>query len=111
LFQTGAGLTMTGELLGTLRYMSPEQAWARRGQVDHRTDIYSLGVTLYELLTLRPVFDGQDRQELIYQIAYLEPREPRRVDKTIPVELETIVLKATAKSPADRYATAQELAD
>jgi serine/threonine protein kinase len=111
LFQTGAGLTMTGELLGTLRYMSPEQAWARRGEIDHRTDIYSLGVTLYELLTLRPVFEGQDRHELLYKIAHEEPREPRRLDRTIPVELETIVLKAMAKSPADRYATAQEMAD
>jgi serine/threonine protein kinase len=111
MFQTGAGLTMTGELLGTLRYMSPEQAWARRGEVDHRTDIYSLGVTLYELLTLQPVFGGQDRHELLYQIAHEEPREPRRVDRTIPVELETIVLKAIAKRPAERYATAQEMAD
>jgi serine/threonine protein kinase len=111
MFQSGAGLTMTGELLGTLRYMSPEQAWARRGDVDHRTDIYSLGITLYELLTLRPVFEGNDRRELLYQIAHEEPREPRRVDRTIPVELETIVLKAIAKRPAERYATAQDMAD
>jgi serine/threonine protein kinase len=111
LFQTGAGLTMTGELLGTLRYMSPEQAWARRGEVDHRTDIYSLGVTLYELLTLHAAFDGQDRQELLTQIVHLEPREPRRIDRTIPIELETIVLKAIAKVPAERYATAQDMAD
>src|SRR5262249_57278286 len=59
-----AGLTATGELLGTLRYASPEQVLARRGVVDHRSDIYSLGATLYELLTLRPLFDGQDRNEL-----------------------------------------------
>jgi serine/threonine protein kinase len=111
LFQTGAGLTMTGELLGTLRYMSPEQAWARRGEIDHRTDIYSLGVTLYELLTLHPVFEGQDRHELLYKIAHEEPREPRRIDRTIPIELETIVLKAVAKSPAERYVTAQDMAD
>jgi serine/threonine protein kinase len=111
LFQTSAGLTMTGELLGTLRYMSPEQAWARRGEIDQRTDIYSLGVTLYELLTLRPVFEGQDRHELLYKIAHEEPREPRSLDKTIPIELETIVLKAIAKSPADRYVTAQDMAD
>ncbi len=111
LFQSGAGLTMTGELLGTLRYMSPEQAWAKPGQVDHRTDIYSLGITLYELLTLRPVFNGQDRQELLHQIASDEPELLRNLDKTIPVELETIVLKAIAKSPSERYASAQELAD
>jgi eukaryotic-like serine/threonine-protein kinase len=111
LFQSGAGLTMTGELVGTLRYMSPEQASAKRSQVDHRTDIYSLGVTLYELLTLRPAFDGQDRQELLQQITFEEPRGLRRVDPAIPVELETIVLKAIGKTPAERYATAQELAD
>ena len=58
-----AGLTMTGDLLGTLRYMSPEQALAKRVGIDHRTDIYSLGATLYELLTLEPVFAGRDRQE------------------------------------------------
>lgn len=108
--QGNPGLTMTGDTVGTLRYMSPEQALAKRGQVDHRTDIYSLGVTLYELLTLEPAFAGHDRQELLQQIALEEPRLPRRLNEAIPVELETIVLKAMAKDPAERYATAQELA-
>ena len=102
---------MTGDLIGTLRYMSPEQALAQRVGVDHRTDIYSLGATLYELLTLEPVFDGRDRQELLRQIAFEEPRQPRRLHKAIPPELETIVLKAMAKNLAERYATAQELAE
>jgi serine/threonine protein kinase/WD40 repeat protein/Tfp pilus assembly protein PilF len=109
--QSQAGLTMTGDLVGTLRYMSPEQALAQRVGTDHRTDVYSLGVTLYELLTLEPVFDGRDRQELLRQIAFDEPRLPRRLNKAVPAELETIVLKAIEKNPADRYATAQELAD
>jgi WD40 repeat protein/serine/threonine protein kinase len=109
--QSEAGLTMTGDLLGTLRYMSPEQALAKRGQVDHRTDIYSLGATLYELLTLEPVFNGRDREELLRQIAFEEPKSPRRRNRAIPTDLENIVLKALEKNPADRYATAQELAD
>jgi serine/threonine protein kinase len=110
-FCTDAALTLTGELLGTLRYASPEQAMAKRGLVDHRTDIYSLGVTLYELLTLTPVFAGRDRQELLHQIAFDEPRPPRALDATIPVELETIVLKAVAKNPAERYTSARDFAD
>jgi hypothetical protein len=110
-FHADAGLTLTGDLVGTLRYMSPEQALGGRAVIDQRTDVYSLGVTLYELLTLRPPFAGTDRQQLLHQIAAEDPRPPRAVDRTIPVELETIVLKATAKSPADRYATAQEMAD
>jgi serine/threonine protein kinase/Flp pilus assembly protein TadD len=109
--QSHPGLTMTGDLVGTLRYMSPEQALAKHVVLDHRTDVYSLGATLYELLTLEPVFAGSDRQELLRQIAFDEPRPPRRVNKAIPAELETIVLKALEKSPADRYATAQEIAD
>ncbi len=104
-------LTMTGDLLGTLRYMSPEQAYGKRIPVDHRTDIYSLGVTLYELLTLHPAYDGRDRKELLRQVAFEEPKAPRRRDRAIPSELETIVLKSIAKNPAERYATAQELAD
>jgi serine/threonine protein kinase len=106
-----AALTMTGDLVGTLRYMSPEQALAQRGLVDHRTDVYSLGVTLYELLTLEPVFNGRDRHELLRQIAFEEPRPPRRRNDKIPIDLETIVLKAVAKPVEERYATAQELAD
>jgi serine/threonine protein kinase len=109
--QGQAGLTMTGDLLGTLRYMSPEQALAQRVVIDHRTDVYSLGATLYELLTLEPAFAGSDRQELLRQIAFEEPRRPRKVSKAVPAELETVVLKAMEKNPADRYATAQELAD
>ena len=108
---TDAGLTMSGDLVGTLRYMSPEQALARHGLVDHRTDIYSLGATLYELLTGRPAVEGQDRQLLLRRIADEEPRQPRAWNRAIPADLETIVLKAMAKAPADRYATAQELAD
>jgi serine/threonine protein kinase len=110
-FQSNLGLTLSGEVLGTLRYMSPEQALAKRVLVDHRTDIYSLGVTLYELATLHPVFAGQDRHELLRQIAFEEPRPPRALDRCIPEDLETIILKAIAKEPAERYATAQELAD
>ncbi|HZT78738.1 MAG TPA: serine/threonine-protein kinase [Gemmataceae bacterium] len=110
-FHADAGLTATGDLLGTLRYMSPEQAGGQRSLLDHRTDVYSLGATLYELLTLRPIFDGTDRQALLQQIMHEEPRPPRAIDRSIPPELETIVLKAIAKAPEERYATAREFAD
>ena len=103
-------LTATGELLGTLRYSSPEQAMARRGIVDHRSDIYSLGATLYELLTLRPVFEGKDRGELLRQIAEVEPVLPRVLKPAIPEDLETVLLKALRKEPSERYSTAEELA-
>src|SRR5262249_43614046 len=103
-----AGLTTTGDLVGTLRYMSPEQALAKRFLIAHRTDLYSLGVTLYELLTLEVAFAGYDREEVLRRITFEEPQVPRRRNKMIPRELETIVLKAMEKIPEARYATAQE---
>ncbi len=109
--QDDTRVTQTGDLVGTIRYMSPEQALAKHGLVDHRTDVYSLGVTLYELLTLEPAITGQDRHELLWRIACEEPRPPRHLNPAIPAELETIILKAIAKDPAERYLTAQELAD
>jgi tetratricopeptide (TPR) repeat protein/serine/threonine protein kinase len=105
------GMTVSGDLIGTLRYMSPEQALARHGLVDHRTDMYSLGATLYELLTLRPAVDGADKHELLRKIAFEEPTKPRKLDRAIPPELETITLKCLAKNPNERYATVGELAD
>ena len=109
--ESGATLTMTGDLLGTLRYMSPEQALAKRVVVDHRTDVYSLGITLYELLTLQPAFRDDDRHELLRKISFEEPKPPGKLNHAVPEALETIVLKAIAKNANDRYETAQEFAD
>jgi serine/threonine protein kinase/tetratricopeptide (TPR) repeat protein len=109
--RTEQGLTRSEDLVGTLRYMSPEQALAKRGLVDHRTDIYSLGVTLYETLTLEPAYAGSDRDDLLRQIAMCAPWPPRRLRPSVPFALETIVLKAIAREPERRYASAQDLAD
>jgi eukaryotic-like serine/threonine-protein kinase len=105
-----ANLTRTGDVFGTLRYMSPEQATGNRVLVDHRTDVYSLGATLYELLTLQPIFPGVDRQSLLFQILHDDPQPLRVHDRNVPAELETIVLKAASKLPHERYTTAGELA-
>jgi eukaryotic-like serine/threonine-protein kinase len=102
-------LTQQDSLLGTPRYMSPEQA--RIGPIDGRSDVYSLGATLYELLTLRPPFEGKTAAELVEQIGQRDPAPPRQADPRIPRDLETIILKTLAKRPADRYATASELAE
>jgi serine/threonine protein kinase len=105
-------LTLTGDILGTLRYMSPESAaGGKLAVVDSRTDIYSLGVTLYELLTLRPAVDGGDRPEILRKIAEEEPAHARKHNAAVPRDLETILLKAAAKEPGSRYATAKDLAD
>ncbi|MGC1272824.1 MAG: protein kinase [Planctomycetaceae bacterium] len=104
-------LTMTGDLLGTLRYMSPEQATGRRGLVDHRSDVYSLGITLYELLNLRQAFPQTRRADLLWLVAQAEPPRPRKLDPTIPRDLETIVLKAIEKDPRRRYQTAKAFAE
>jgi WD40 repeat protein len=91
--------------------MSPEQARGRRVALDGRTDVYALGATLYEFLTLRPAFECEDKIELLRRIIEELPTPPRRIDPRIPVDLETIVLKAMAKEAKDRYATASEMAD
>ncbi len=95
--------TAPGDVVGTLRYMSPEQAFGGSMVVDHRADIYSLGVTLYEVVTLRPAFAALDRRVLLNQISRQEPQPPRQIDNSIPRDLETIVLKAMAEQPEDRY--------
>ncbi len=110
-FRDEPGLTRTGDLLGTLRYMAPELMLGKRIAYDPRSDVYSLGATFYELLTLRPVFDGRDRRVLLRQIAQDEPIPPRRLDPAIPRDLETIVLKAMDKEPDRRYTTAREMAE
>jgi WD40 repeat protein/serine/threonine protein kinase len=109
--ESDENLTRTGDVMGTLRYTSPEQALGERGLVGPRTDVYSLGATLYELLSLEPVFPDNDRARLLQQIAGEMPAPLRRFDRAIPEELETIVAKCLEKDPADRYATAGALAD
>ncbi len=103
-----ATLTDQGDVVGTLRYLAPERF---RGQCDARADVYSLGVTLYEMLTLRLAFPHEDRPELIERIMRQAPPRPRQLTPKIPLDLETIVLKAMAREPAERYAGAAELAD
>lgn len=111
LTRTDSDLTVSGDVIGTLRYMSPEQAGGSTHSLDYRTDIYSLGVTLYELLCLRPAFAKTDRLELLEQILKDEPRPLRHVRKTIPRDLALIVQTAMSKDPATRYRTAQAMAD
>ncbi|MEQ9406148.1 MAG: protein kinase [Fuerstiella sp.] len=101
-------MTHTGDILGTLRYMSPERF---RGECDERADVYSLGLTLYELLTLQPAFYSQDRLQLIELVTDGVPPRPRSLDPGIPRDLETIVLKSIDRDPRHRYQTAAELAE
>ena len=106
-----SGLTATGDLVGTLRYMSPEQVVGDRGVVDHRTDLYSLGVTLYESAALVPAFPGGDMAALVPRILNEEPPPPSHATPQLPRDLETIILKAMAKEPSGRYSTARAMAD
>ncbi len=99
-------LTSPGDVVGTLRYMAPERF---QGQADPRCDVYSLGLTLYEMLTLEPAFTTSERVELINKILHVEPARPRTLDPQIPRDLETIVLKAIAKNPSHRFSNATEL--
>jgi serine/threonine protein kinase/WD40 repeat protein/Flp pilus assembly protein TadD len=100
-------LTHTGDLVGTLRYMAPERF---RGQADRRSDVYALGLTLYELLALRPAYGESDRGRLIRQVTEEEPPRLTKLEPTVPRDLATVVHKAMAREPAQRYATAGALA-
>jgi tetratricopeptide (TPR) repeat protein len=102
-------LTLSGDFLGTPRYMSPEQARRKKIPVDHRTDVYSLGATMYEFLCGRPPFRGKDHADTLSQIIERDPVEPRKLNARVPKDLETIVLKCLRKEPADRYGTAEAL--
>lgn len=101
------GLTQTGDFVGTLRYMAPERL---EGSLDRRSDVYSLGATLYELATLQSFYETNSQARLIDQILNQPPPAPSRVGRSIPRDLETIILKAIAKEPALRYRTAEEMA-
>jgi serine/threonine protein kinase/WD40 repeat protein/Flp pilus assembly protein TadD len=104
----GDNLTHTGDIIGTMRYMAPERF---NGQGDLRSDVYSLGLTLYELLALRPAFDEADRNKLIKQVMHDEPVRPRKLNPGVPRDLETVVLKAIARDPAQRYQTPAAMAE
>jgi serine/threonine protein kinase/WD40 repeat protein len=101
-------LTRTGDIVGTIRFMAPERL---DGSSEPRSDIYGVGITLYELLTLTPAFADSQRARLIDRIMKDDPPPPRKLDPAIPRDLETIVLKSIAKEPARRYATAEEMAE
>jgi WD40 repeat protein/tRNA A-37 threonylcarbamoyl transferase component Bud32 len=101
-------LTQTGNVVGTLRYLAPERF---SGPGDARSDVCSLGLTLYELATLRPAYQESDRNQLVRQVIEAEPPAPRSIDPGIPADLETIVLKAIARDPAHRYPGAAALRD
>src|SRR5262249_11104708 len=99
-------LTHTGDILGTLRYMAPE---AFEGKASARSDVYSLGLTLYELLALRPAFDETHRPRLIQQVTAAEPVRLRKLNAAVPRDLETIVHKAMERDSGQRYQTAADL--
>jgi serine/threonine protein kinase len=104
-------LTLSGEILGTPAYLSPEQIRGDSSAIDHRTDIYSLGVTLYELVTGRKPFAGETRDQMLSAICRTEPVKPRRLNRCIPIDLQTICMRAMEREPARRYPSAALLAE
>jgi serine/threonine protein kinase len=104
----GAERTTSKGFVGTLRYTSPEQI---HGRSDERSDVYGLGMTLYEMITLSLPFRDMDNVEVIHHVCHQGPVPPRELEPAIPRDLETIILKAIARHPSDRYQSARELAD
>lgn len=104
-------LTVTGEIMGTPVYLSPEQVRGDTKAIDHRTDVYSLGVTMYEMITGHRPFEGETRDQILHDICTTRPRAPRRLSPSIPVDLETICLRAMHEDPARRHPSAQALAE
>src|SRR4029077_12685180 len=104
-------MTLSGQLLGSPNYVSPEQAAAKRGTVGKRSDVYSLGAILYHLLTGRPPFQGETLTDVLQQLADDDPLAPRLLTSRVPRDLETICLKCLEKEPSRRYQSARELAD
>jgi eukaryotic-like serine/threonine-protein kinase len=103
-----AEITGAGDVVGTLRYMPPERLG---GDASPASDVFSLGATLYECLTLQPVYPGEDRLQIVDQIQRCEVIPPRRLDSRLPVDLELVVMTALEKNPQERYRSAQEFAD
>jgi serine/threonine protein kinase/WD40 repeat protein len=103
-----ASLTRAGDIVGTIAYLAPERL---EGKADARSDVYALGLTLYELLTLEPAFHDENRRRLLRKVAEETPVSPKRLDPSIPRDLETIILTAIARDPARRYASGNSMAN
>ncbi|MBU0755545.1 MAG: SUMF1/EgtB/PvdO family nonheme iron enzyme, partial [Planctomycetes bacterium] len=111
LVEDALALTRTGDFSGTPYYMSPEQVMSRKAGIDKRTDIYSLGVTLYEMLTLKPPFEGKTSIEVMKRICLVDPTDPHKVSPRVPHDLSVICLKTMEKNPENRYQTMKEYAE